>query len=153
CVVGLSVGQASAVTLSMEGVGGRFRLADFDTLSLSNMNRLRASVADIGLKKTHLAARQMFEIDPYLDIRIWPDGLSPASFDEFLLEDGKADLLVEECDDLYLKIAIREYARDNRIPVLMETSDRGLLEIERFDLEPERPILHGLMHDVRADDL
>jgi nitroreductase len=52
---------------------------------------------------------------------------------------------VEECDDLYLKIALREYARKKRVPVLMETSDRGLLEIERFDLEPERGILHGLM--------
>src|SRR5262249_50596160 len=43
-VIGLSVGQSSAVTLALEGVGGRFRLADFDTLSLSNMNRLRAGV-------------------------------------------------------------------------------------------------------------
>jgi tRNA A37 threonylcarbamoyladenosine dehydratase len=72
----------------MEGVGGRFRLADFDVFSLSNMNRLRASVQDVGLKKTHLAARQMFEIDPYLEIEIWPDGLSPERFDEFFLGEG-----------------------------------------------------------------
>jgi ribosomal protein S18 acetylase RimI-like enzyme len=30
----------------------------------------------------------------------------------------------------------------------MDTSDRGLLDIERFDLEPERPIFHGLIGDV-----
>jgi hypothetical protein len=35
----------------------------------------------------------------------------------------------------------------------METSDRGLIDIERFDLEPSRPILHGLLADVRASDL
>ncbi len=151
-VVGLSVGQSSAVTLAMEGVGGRFRLADFDRLSLSNMNRLRAGVHDLGVKKTVLAAREMFEIDPYLDVRIWSDGLAVERFEEFFL-DGPVDLLVEECDDLYLKVALREYARERRIPVLMETSDRGLLEVERFDLEPARPLLHGLLSDVSAETL
>jgi hypothetical protein len=27
----------------------------------------------------------------------------------------------------------------------METSDRGVLDVERFDLEPDRPIFHGLL--------
>ena len=35
----------------------------------------------------------------------------------------------------------------------MATSDRGLLDVERFDLEPERPILHGLVGDLRSEDL
>ena len=43
-VVGLSVGQTSAIVLAMEGAGGHFRLADFDRLDLSNMNRLVAKV-------------------------------------------------------------------------------------------------------------
>ena len=30
----------------------------------------------------------------------------------------------------------------------MATSDRGLVDVERFDLEPQRPILHGLLGDV-----
>jgi hypothetical protein len=34
------------------------------------------------------------------------------------------------------------------MPVLMATSDRGLLDVERFDLEPQRPILHGLLGDL-----
>src|SRR5579863_7969455 len=67
-VIGLSVGQASALTLALEGVGGRFRLADFDTLSLSNLNRLRAGTYELGINKAVITARQMFEIDPYLEI-------------------------------------------------------------------------------------
>jgi hypothetical protein len=35
----------------------------------------------------------------------------------------------------------------------METSDRGLLDVERFDLEPDRPLLHGLIGDTRAEEL
>jgi hypothetical protein len=43
---------------------------------------------------------------------------------------------------------VRERARALGIPVLMATSDRGLIDVERFDLEPERPIMHGLLGAV-----
>lgn len=152
-IVGLSVGQASAVTLAMEGIGGVFRLADFDALSLSNMNRVRAGIHDLGVPKSVLTARQLFEIDPYLDVTLFPHGLAEAGIDGFLLDGGRLDLLIEECDDLPLKIALRERARAHRIPVLMETSDRGMLDVERFDLEPDRPVLHGRLGAVRARDL
>ncbi|WP_204077454.1 ThiF family adenylyltransferase [Planotetraspora phitsanulokensis] len=152
-VVGLSVGNAAAVTMAQEGVGGSFRLADFDRIELSNLNRLRAGVHDLGIDKTVLAARQMAEINPYLGISTFPQGLSEDDFDDFLLSGGRLDLVVEECDDLYVKIAIRERARHHGIPVVMDTNDRGMLDIERFDLEPGRPILHGLLGEVRAEDL
>ncbi|RYZ79590.1 MAG: hypothetical protein EOP04_27465, partial [Proteobacteria bacterium] len=34
------------------------------------------------------------------------------------------------------------------IPVLMEGSDRGTIDIERFDLEPERKVLHGMIEHL-----
>jgi hypothetical protein len=37
--------------------------------------------------------------------------------------------------------------------VVMETSDRGLLDIERFDLEPDRPLFHGLLGTTQGSDL
>ena len=37
-------------------------------------------------------------------------------------------MVIEECDSLDLKSMVRAAARDARIPVLMETSDRGLLD-------------------------
>jgi hypothetical protein len=40
-------------------------------------------------------------------------------------------------------LALRRIAQKNRIPVVMETSDRGMLDIERFDLYPDLPIFHG----------
>jgi molybdopterin/thiamine biosynthesis adenylyltransferase/nitroreductase len=150
-VVGLSVGQAAAVTLALEGVGGAFRLADFDTLGLSNMNRLRAGVQDLGVNKAVLAAREMFEIDPYLSIALFPGGIREENLDAFLAGGGNLDLLVEECDDLSLKVRLRERARELGIPVLMDTSDRGLIDVERFDREPDRPLFHGLAGALRAD--
>lgn len=152
-VIGLSVGNMAAITFALEGIGGSFKIADFDRLSLSNLNRLRGGVHELGVEKTALAAREMFEIDPYLEIRRYPEGIQPETIDDFLIGGGKLDLLVEECDDLYVKVVVRERARAHRIPVIMDTSDRGLLDVERFDLEPERPIFHGLLGDVRADEL
>ncbi|HEX6840146.1 MAG TPA: Rv1355c family protein [Stellaceae bacterium] len=153
-VVGLSVGQASALTLALEGVGGAFRLADFDTLALSNLNRLRAGTHELGLNKAVLAARQMFEIDPYLDIEIFPAGLDEASIERFMGDGaGRIDVLVEECDDFFVKVLARHEARRRQIPVVMDTNDRGLLDIERFDLEPTRPLFHGLAGELDPERL
>jgi nitroreductase/molybdopterin/thiamine biosynthesis adenylyltransferase len=152
-VLGLSVGNAAALTFALEGVGTTFKLADFDQLSLSNLNRLRAGLHEIGVAKTTLAARELFELDPYLDISVFPEGLRDDNMDAFLLEGGRLDLLVEECDDLFMKLAVRERARTLRMPVVMDTSDRGMLDVERFDLEPARPILHGLFGDIDAEQL
>ncbi|MFF2557591.1 Rv1355c family protein [Nocardia sp. NPDC058058] len=152
-IVGLSVGNAAAVTLAMEGIGGEFKLADFDRLGLTNLNRLRARVADLGVDKTVLAARQLLEIDPFLRIELHSNGIRESFIDDFLLGGGRLDLLIEECDDLHTKVLIRERARAHGIPVLMETSDRGMLDVERFDLEPDRPLLHGLLGSLRAEQL
>lgn len=152
-IAGLSVGLMAAMTLALEGVGGSFVLADFDTLGLSNLNRLNASVADLGVNKAVLAARRMFELNPFLDIRICPEGVTDDCLDAFLVPGVKLDLLVEECDDLYMKVRLRERARDFGIPVIMDTSERGMLDIERFDLEPNRPVFHGLIENVRAESL
>lgn len=148
-VAGLSVGLAIATTLAMEGVGGTFHLADFDELGLSNLNRLLGSVAELGVPKVQLAARRLYELNPYVRVRLFPQGVQDDNVDEFL---GGASLLIEECDSLPMKIRLRERARAARMPVLMETSDRGMLDVERFDHLPDRPLLHGLFDGLRAED-
>ncbi|MEV0992063.1 ThiF family adenylyltransferase [Streptomyces sp. NPDC049949] len=153
-VVGLSVGSSAALTCAMEGVGGSFRLADFDRLSLSNLNRLRAGVHELGLEKTVLCARRMYELDPYLDIELHRGGLAEDSIgDFFAVERGGLDILIEECDTPWVKVAAREHARRLGVPVLMDTNDRGLLDVERFDTEPGRPLFHGLIGDTTSEEL
>lgn len=151
-VVGLSVGNVIAITLALEGVCGRLKLADFDTLELSNMNRIRAGVHQLALPKAVLAARQIFEFDPYVTIEVELEGLTEGNLDRFLL-DPRLDILLDECDAIAMKFRLRERARELGIPVLMETSDRGMLDVERFDLEPDRPLFHGLVGDVPAHEL
>lgn len=152
-IIGLSVGQSIALTLAMERTCGELRLADFDTAELSNLNRIRTGVQNLGLKKTIIAAREIAEIDPFLKVKLFSDGITQENIDRFFMEDGRLDLLVEVCDGLDIKIISRFKARELCIPVVMDTNDRGMLDIERFDLEPEREILHGLASDVSIEML
>jgi len=149
-VAGLSAGHVIAHTLAAQGLCGELRLADFDHLELTNLNRVPATVFDIGLNKAQAAARRIAELDPYLPVTIMDTGLTLDTIDEFL--DG-LNIVVEECDSLDMKAIVRERARARGIPVLMATSDRGLVDVERFDLEPERPIMHGLLGGVDPDSL
>lgn len=147
-IIGLSVGQSIALTLAMERGFGELRLTDFDTLELSNLNRIRSGVHNLGIPKVVLTAREIAEMDPFLKVSCFFNGLTEDNMDDFFTGNGKLDILVDECDSLDVKILARFKARDLRIPVIMDTSDRGMLDVERFDLEPDRPILHGTIENV-----
>ena len=149
-VAGLSVGHAVAHALVAQGVCGMLRLADFDELELTNLNRVPATILDLGENKAVVAARRIAEIDPYVSVEVTSQGLSPETVGDFL--DG-LDVIAEECDSLDVKVLLRESARARGVPVLMATSDRGLLDVERYDLQPGRPVLHGLLGEIDAGAL
>src|SRR3989344_5803581 len=64
-IAGLSVGQSAALTIATLGGARNMKLADFDVLEGSNLNRIRGSVAEINESKCDIAARQIYEINPY----------------------------------------------------------------------------------------
>jgi molybdopterin/thiamine biosynthesis adenylyltransferase len=148
-VVGLSVGQSVAISLVMERICGGIRIADFDTLELSNLNRIRSSMIHQGELKTTIVAREIAEIDPFIEVTCYDKGLHASNLEDFL--DG-LDLVVDECDSLEMKIMLRKACREKGIPVVMDTSDSLMLDVERFDLEPNRPIFHGLIDESAAID-
>ncbi len=149
-VIGLSVGQSIAHTLALERTCGELRLADFDDIELSNMNRISAGVHDLGMSKVILAARQIAELDPYINVKCFIEGLNKGNIQDFFLDGGAIDILVEECDGLEIKVLSRVIAKELGVPVIMDTNDNGMLDIERFDLEPERPIFHGRVKDLEG---
>ncbi|MCX8560893.1 Rv1355c family protein [Mycolicibacterium mucogenicum] len=149
-IVGLSSGHLIAHSLAVAGFCGELRLTDFDALGVSNLNRIPATVFDIGLNKATAAMRRIAELDPYLAVRYSTAGLSAESLAPFL--DG-LDVLVEQCDSLEMKLHLRHGARARGIPVLMATSDRGLIDVERFDIDPSRPVFHGLLGDIDPETM
>jgi molybdopterin/thiamine biosynthesis adenylyltransferase len=148
-IVGLSVGYSVLMSIALERVAGTIRIADFDTLDLSNLNRIFHSIFDLESNKAIIAKRKILELDPYLKIEIYSDGITSDNINHFFNNDqGKLDLVVDECDNGLIKLMIREQARINEIPVVMETSDRSVLDIERYDLDAKYPFLHGMLDDV-----
>jgi len=152
-IIGLSVGQSVALAMALERSCGEMRLADFDTLELSNLNRLKAGVTSLGLEKLVIAAREISEIDPFIKLTVFREGITPENIESFFEHGGKLDLVIDECDSFDIKLLIREKAKIFRIPVMMDTSDRGMLDVERFDLEEDRPIFHGLLGEVDLSSL
>jgi len=152
-VIGLSVGKAVAMALAIERSFGELRIADFDHLELTNMNRIETGVHNLGLSKAILVARDIAELDPYLRVVVFERGIDLANLSRFFDEEGTLDCLIDECDGLDIKVAARQFAKARGIPVIMEMNDRCTVDIERFDLEPERPLLHGLMPDVSPSEL
>ncbi|MCF2487962.1 Rv1355c family protein [Dyadobacter sp. CY347] len=152
-IIGLSVGHAVALSVATERICGTLKLADFDTIELSNLNRIKTGLHNIGVNKSIVTAREIAEIDPYLDIQCYPDGITEHNITSFLTEGGKLDIMVDECDDLEVKISARQMAKSFQIPVVMETSDRGMLDVERFDREADRPILHGMLASIPPEKL
>ena len=152
-VVGLSVGHSIAMTLVQERIVSELRIADFDKLELSNLNRIRTGISNLGLEKVVMVAREIAEIDPYINVRIWGEGLNEGNLDEFFFDGGKLDLIFDECDGIDVKVLIRQQAKKYNIPVVMDTSDAGMIDIERFDLDSERPIFHGLAGELDYEHL
>lgn len=149
-VIGLSVGQSVSLALAIERIAGEIRIADFDTLELSNLNRIRTGVHNLDALKTVVVAREIAELDPFIKVVCFHNGITKENIDSFFDEGGRLDLLVEECDSVAIKILARQEAKKRQLPVVMDTSDRGMLDIERFDLDPEYLILHGLV-DEKVD--
>jgi len=145
-IIGLSVGKAIATTIAMERICGELILADFDVIELSNLNRIQTGVHNFNIKKTTVVAREIAEIDPYLKITCLSEGLTEENATNFFfINDKKIDLCIEVCDGLNAKIYARQKAKEFGIPVIMNSSDRGTTDIERFDINPDLPILHGLV--------
>lgn len=144
-VIGLSVGKAIALTIATESICGELVIADFDVIELSNLNRIQTGVQNLNTKKTVVVAREISEIDPFLKVTCFHEGLSEDNLDAFFTQGGKLDVCIEVCDGLLVKIQTRQKAKSLGIPVVMNSSDRGTTDVERFDLDPDWPIFHGLI--------
>ncbi|MFT4041901.1 MAG: ThiF family adenylyltransferase [Gordonia sp. (in: high G+C Gram-positive bacteria)] len=154
-VAGLSVGSSAVNACALTGAR-RFHLADADTLDVTNLNRIIGSVCDLGITKIDLSTRRTLEGDPYSTITPFPLGYRPGVADAFLGIGGeqRASIVIEEVDDIAMKIDMRRRARAAGIPVVSATDvgDNVILDVERYDIDPDYPIFHGRGESFSAGD-
>lgn len=143
---GLSVGSSVAFAIALGGGAKRMKLADMDQLALSNTNRILTGVDNLGVLKVELAARKIYEINPYAQVEIFPEGLNKDNIGKFV--EG-LDVMIDELDNLAVKYLIREQAKKHGVPVVMaaDNGDNAVVDIERYDLDPNTPYFHGRMGD------
>lgn len=151
-VLGMSVGSHVATTIAMTGGARRIKLADPDTISGDNLNRIRTGFHNVGLNKAVAVAREIAAMNPYAKIEAFKEGLTERNMARFL---RGLDVLVEEMDNPYLKVRVRFEARARRIPVIMaaDNGDGIIADVERFDLNRTYPIMHGVLGKMRPEDL
>ncbi|HEY4522505.1 MAG TPA: ThiF family adenylyltransferase [Candidatus Paceibacterota bacterium] len=134
-VFGLSVGSNVAFTLTQAGISNSIVIADFDELDTTNLNRILAGVHQVGLNKSIVAARRIYEDNPFAEVESHEEGMSPGSL-KSLLKKKKIDCIIDEVDDMPFKVEARKLALQYRIPVIMITDngDGVVLHVERYDL-------------------
>lgn len=149
---GLSVGSSVAFALALSGGGKHMKLADMDRLALSNTNRVLAGADRLGMLKVEMAARTIYEINPYAEIELYSEGLAPENIGEFF---GGLDIVIDELDNLAVKYLIREQAKKHRIAVVMaaDNGDNAVVDVERYDLDPQPEFFHGRIGDVSYEAL
>lgn len=89
------VGGAHLVALARAGVG-KFHLADFDAFEVVNVNRqYGAKNSTVGRSKLDVLAQEALDINPYLSIEKFPEGVTEKNLNKFL--DG-VDIVIDGLD-------------------------------------------------------
>ena len=111
------VGGAHLLTLARLGVS-HFNIADFDDFDVHNLNRQAgAFMPFMGQTKIATVARMALDINPEIDLRLFPKGVQPENVDEFLRD---ADIYVDGLDFFVLPTRRMVFAkcREKGIPAL-----------------------------------
>lgn len=139
-VFGLSVGSKTADELVAAGIGDSYLLADPDRLMPANLNRIRATMVQVGLLKTTVEGRKISAVDPYIDQQHLTGGYIGDETDA-LLRLERPDAIIEEVDDMVVKARLRAVAAELGVPLVMagDVDDKSTIDIERHDLGEVKP--------------
>lgn len=134
------VGGVHLLTLTRLGIGS-FNISDFDTFDIPNFNRQAGAMCStLGLPKIDVMASQASDINPELDIRQFPQGVSDGNLDEFLTD---VDLYVDGLDF---------FAFDARRSVFAACRARGIPAITAAPIGMGAAVLNFLPGGMSFDD-
>lgn len=154
-VLGLSNGGHIALNLIRGSVCKTLKLSDFDHISTTNLNRLNAGISEIGDSKIEALSYQLYNINPYIDLYLYADGLNSNNIDSFINQNPKPSIIFEIIDDFKMKINLRLKARESRIPIVMFSNvhDTILIDIERYDLYENLPLFNNKVGNLAEEIL
>jgi molybdopterin/thiamine biosynthesis adenylyltransferase len=108
------VGGSHLLTLTRLGIGA-FNIADFDTFDVANFNRQAgANLSTVGKPKAETIAQMARDINPELDLKVFPKGVDAANLDEFLKD---VDVYVDSLDFFVLEFRLTLFARLSQLGI------------------------------------
>lgn len=108
------VGGGHLLTLARLGIG-RFTLADFDTFDLANFNRQAgATMSSLGQPKLDVLVRMVRDINPEVDLRLFPGGANPDKMDDFL---EQVDIYIDSLDFFAFEARRAVFAACNKLGI------------------------------------
>lgn len=116
-VIGLgAVGSHVIEALARSGIG-KLKIADFDTISISNFNRqLLALESTIGTPKINAAFDRLKQINPDMSVECFNTLCHKESFDDVV--SSRTDVVVDAIDSLNPKVNILYQLAARKIPVV-----------------------------------
>jgi len=164
---GVSVGGNILEGWLREARPQQVKVADPDWVELTNFNRgERMSMRHLAqsraarfdprnpydvprVSKAAYIAHESLLVDPYTEFFVYEQGITRDCIDRFLGGEGdepKIDVLVEEMDDLDLKVYVREQARRHGVDVLMlsDFGHRAHLMWNPFRADPQAILGHAV---------
>src|SRR5581483_2283512 len=99
-VAALSVGSSVLAALVAGGGPRQIKIADFDNLEITNLNRIRARLWDVGRNKTVIAANEVWALDPFAKLWLFEKGISQKNLKDFLLKKPAVSVFVDQMDSL-----------------------------------------------------
>lgn len=146
---GMSVGSACSLALGQSGISRRIKLVDGAVISGSNLNRILTGVSSVGQNKAQVIGEKIYEMNPYSTVGYF-EKADASNISEIFENPWQTQVAVDEIDDIQMKVRIRSEARKRGIPVVMATElgDTVMLDVERYDLEPDRQLFHGIVPGI-----
>ena len=109
------IGGETIEMLARMGIG-ELVLVDKDAYDLSNLNRQTlATIADLGLTKSDVAAEKVRLINPYVKVTTFNEHVDQTNIEKVI---GDSDIVIDALDNVLTRVIVSRAAKEKGIPYI-----------------------------------
>lgn len=109
------IGGETIEMLARMGIG-ELVLVDKDAYDLSNLNRQTlATIADLGLTKSDVAAEKVRLINPYVKVTTFNEPVDQTNIEKVI---GDSDIVIDALDNVLTRVIVSRAAKEKGIPYI-----------------------------------
>ncbi|WP_407379062.1 HesA/MoeB/ThiF family protein [Methanobrevibacter sp.] len=129
------IGGQTIEMLARMGIG-ELRVVDEDAFDISNLNRQTlATLSDVGLAKSDVAADKVRLINPYVKITNFNEHVDETNIDKII---SNSDIVIDALDNVLTRVIVSRKAKEKEIPYIHGAIHGTLGQITTFLPENEK---------------